>query len=80
MRRLRIAYLPASLRPGGAERQMLALRTGTGLAVGESREIETVMAWATEQSLLESDESVIRLTRRGRLLGNELFSRLLPGA
>jgi glycosyltransferase involved in cell wall biosynthesis len=25
MRRLRIAYLPASLRPGGAERQMLAL-------------------------------------------------------
>ena len=25
MRRLRVAYLPASLRPGGAERQMLAL-------------------------------------------------------
>lgn len=60
------------------ERAMLALRTGTGLVVGESPEIEAVVAWGTAQQLLESDESVVRLTRRGRLLSNELFARLLP--
>lgn len=61
-----------------AERAMLALRTGTGLAVGESREIEHTIAWGRDHRLLESDESAIRLTRRGRLLSNELFARLLP--
>lgn len=63
-----------------AERAMLALRTGTGLEVGQTPEMETVIAWGTEQSLLESDESVVRLTRRGRLLSNELFARLLPAS
>ncbi|HEY8135070.1 MAG TPA: radical SAM family heme chaperone HemW [Candidatus Limnocylindrales bacterium] len=63
-----------------AERAMLALRTGSGLIVGEMPGIETVIAWGTEQSLLESDESVVRLTRRGRLLSNELFARLVPAA
>jgi oxygen-independent coproporphyrinogen-3 oxidase len=61
-----------------AERAMLALRTGSGLVVGDTPAIASVIAWATEQSLLESDASVVRLTRRGRLLSNELFARLLP--
>jgi oxygen-independent coproporphyrinogen-3 oxidase len=60
------------------ERAMLALRTGSGLVVGETPGIETAIAWGTEESLLESDESVVRLTRKGRLLSNELFARLLP--
>jgi oxygen-independent coproporphyrinogen-3 oxidase len=60
-----------------AERAMLALRTGTGLVVGDTPEIGTVIAWGMEQRLLESDESVVRLTRKGRLLSNELFARLL---
>ena len=63
-----------------AERAMLALRTGSGLPVGDTPEIESVIAWGTEEALLESDESVVRLTRRGRLLSNELFARLLPAA
>lgn len=63
-----------------AERAMLALRTGSGLAVGETPGIEAVIEWGTEQSLLEFAESVVRLTRRGRLLSNELFARLLPDA
>ncbi|HUP82891.1 MAG TPA: radical SAM family heme chaperone HemW [Candidatus Limnocylindria bacterium] len=61
-----------------AERVMLALRTGSGLAVGESRQAEPAIAWGMEQRLLETDASVVRLTRRGRLLSNELFARLLP--
>jgi oxygen-independent coproporphyrinogen-3 oxidase len=63
-----------------AERTILALRTGSGLVVGDTPEIESVIAWGTEETLLESDESVVRLTRRGRLLSNELFARLLPAA
>lgn len=62
-----------------AERAMLTLRTGSGLVIGETPEIDTAIAWGREQRLLESDESVVRLTRRGRLLSNELFARLLPG-
>jgi oxygen-independent coproporphyrinogen-3 oxidase len=63
-----------------AERAMLALRTGSGLVVGDSPAIASVIAWGAERNLLESDESVVRLTRRGRLLSNELFARLLPAA
>lgn len=61
-----------------AERAMLALRTGSGLAVGQTPAIDTAIAWGREQRLLESGESVVRLTRKGRLLSNELFERLLP--
>jgi oxygen-independent coproporphyrinogen-3 oxidase len=63
-----------------AERAMLALRTGTGLVIGTNPEIAPVIAWGMTERLLESDESVVRLTRRGRLLSNELFARLLPAA
>jgi oxygen-independent coproporphyrinogen-3 oxidase len=61
-----------------AERAMLALRTGSGLVVGDSQAIESVIAWGMEERLVETDESIVRLTRRGRLLSNELFARLLP--
>ena len=65
-----------------AERQILALRTQSGLdrQGSDQSELSAVLAWGREQELLESDESVVRLTRRGRLLSNELFARLLPAA
>jgi oxygen-independent coproporphyrinogen-3 oxidase len=61
-----------------AERAMLALRTGTGLAVGEISAMGAALEWGLTERLLESDQSAVRLTRRGRLLSNELFARLLP--
>jgi oxygen-independent coproporphyrinogen-3 oxidase len=61
-----------------AERIMLALRTDSGVKIGAAPGSTDVLVWGTEQRLLESDESVLRLTRRGRLLSNELFARLLP--
>jgi coproporphyrinogen III oxidase-like Fe-S oxidoreductase len=57
---------------------MLALRTGTGLAVGEISAMGAALEWGLTERLLESDQSAVRLTRRGRLLSNELFARLLP--
>jgi oxygen-independent coproporphyrinogen-3 oxidase len=61
-----------------AERAMLALRTDGGLRAGDMAELSAVLDWGLTERLLESDESAIRLTRRGRLLSNELFARLLP--
>ena len=61
-----------------AERVMLALRTDAGFVGGEGPEIESAIDWGITERLLESTESAVRLTRRGRLLSNELFSRLLP--
>ncbi len=60
-----------------AERAILALRTEAGLDRQQS-ELSEVLDWGIGLQLLESDESVVRLTRRGRLLSNELFSRMLP--
>jgi oxygen-independent coproporphyrinogen-3 oxidase len=85
------AYLAAlsagRLPPGGAdsadsetahaEQAILALRTSRGID-SKTAPMKTVLNWGISQSLLESDESVVRLTRRGRLLSNELFARLLP--
>jgi oxygen-independent coproporphyrinogen-3 oxidase len=80
----------ARLPPGGsettdqataqAERAILALRTGTGLDRQHSdrSDLAEALAWGRTHSLLEADESAVRLTRRGRLLSNELFARLLP--
>ncbi len=62
-----------------AERAILALRTSTG-ARSDARELRTVLDWGREQRLLESVGSAVRLTRRGRLLSNEVFARLLPDA
>ncbi|MEO8626235.1 MAG: radical SAM family heme chaperone HemW [Candidatus Limnocylindrales bacterium] len=62
-----------------AEQAILALRTSSGLE-SAAPEMSAVLDWGRDQSLLESAESAVRLTRRGRLLGNELFARLLPAA
>jgi oxygen-independent coproporphyrinogen-3 oxidase len=60
-----------------AELAILALRTSTGLE-SATHGLESVLAWGREQDLLESAESAVKLTRKGRLLSNELFSRILP--
>lgn len=36
------------------------------------------LQWAEDRGLLECDQCSVRLTRRGRLLSNEVFERLLP--
>ncbi|MEP7360613.1 MAG: coproporphyrinogen III oxidase, partial [Chloroflexota bacterium] len=63
-----------------AELAILALRTELGLRRQqlEQSELSAVLDWGIDQRLLESDESAVRLTRRGRLLSNELFARMLP--
>ena len=59
-----------------AESTILRLRTAGGVpsvALGEQ------LAWAVGNSLVEpAGEDRVRLTVRGRLLSNELFSRLMP--
>jgi oxygen-independent coproporphyrinogen-3 oxidase len=87
--------VPARLPPGAtettdeataqAELAILALRTRFGLkselsGLSDQSDLSNALAWGREQRLVEADESVIRLTRRGRLLSNELFARLLPAA
>jgi oxygen-independent coproporphyrinogen-3 oxidase len=83
----------AALPPGGsevldpqvaaAERVILALRLDRGIAEAEASEppLAEVRSWAESAGLVESvdldGETRIRLTTRGRLLGNELFSRLV---
>lgn len=79
---------PPRLPPGGsetvtaatgvAERAMLALRTRDGvppwLAVDPG--VAEALAWGRAAGLVQLDRPA--LTRRGRLVGNELFMRLLP--
>jgi oxygen-independent coproporphyrinogen-3 oxidase len=66
-----------------AERVILALRLDRGIAEAEASEspLAEVRSWAESAGLVESvdldGETRIRLTTRGRLLGNELFSRLV---
>ncbi len=70
-----------------AERAILRLRTVAGLPRewSERPEYRSAIAWALDNGLLEEfvnadNEEGVRLTRRGRLLSNELFSRLLAPA
>jgi oxygen-independent coproporphyrinogen-3 oxidase len=65
-----------------AEQAILALRTRTGLKseVTDRSAFRDALAWGTDQRLLEPSGSAVRLTRRGRLLSNEIFARLLPAA
>jgi putative oxygen-independent coproporphyrinogen III oxidase len=65
-----------------AEQAILALRTHIGLEsdVTDRSGFAETLAWGTEHHLLESTGSAIRLTRKGRLLSNEIFARLLPTA
>ena len=64
-----------------AERVILALRLDTGLPAAEASAPESPLAphlvWALDAGLLEAAGDVVRLTTRGRLLSNELFSRLV---
>ncbi len=60
-----------------AERTMLELRTRSGTAADPS---QPAFVWAASNGLLEAAGTRVRLTRRGRLLSNELFARLMPDA
>ena len=67
---------PGRLEPAPVNESMiLALRTSTGVP----REVlSDSLAWAVAHGLVEdADGGNVRLTRRGRLLSNELFARLL---
>ncbi len=81
---------PARLPPGGdepldrpaleAEAAILALRTSDGLdaAVPDSPRFAEPLEWALDAGLLEHvAHDRLVLTRRGRLLSNELFARLV---
>lgn len=64
-----------------AEQAILRLRTSEGLTadLAVRREFRAAIAWGRANRLLEETEAGgIRLTRRGRLLSNEVFMRLLP--
>lgn len=55
---------------------VLGLRTSKGVP---GRALGSALAWARAEALVEpAQHANVRLTRRGRLLSNELFSRLLP--
>lgn len=70
-------------RVAAAERVILALRLDRGVAEAEASEppLALFRSWAEGAGLLESivldGEPRVHLTTRGRLLSNELFSRLL---
>jgi oxygen-independent coproporphyrinogen-3 oxidase len=61
------------------EAAMLALRTRTGIAltVLDQDELGGPLLWALENRLLERHGEALVLSRRGRLLSNELFARLV---
>ncbi len=65
-----------------AEATILGLRLDTGLALADAEggPLAPHLAWALDAGLLEpfvDDGPRVRLTTRGRLLSNELFSRLV---
>jgi oxygen-independent coproporphyrinogen-3 oxidase len=68
---------PASTGPG--EAAMLALRTSAGLPLEalDRPSLAAALAWGIETHLLAPSGPRLRLTRRGRLLSNELFTRLV---
>ena len=79
---------PARLPPGGsetideatasAEELILGLRTAHGVNLELAAQQSDVLAWALEAGLVEeAPAGRVRLTLRGRLLSNELFSRLI---
>ena len=80
---------PPRLPPGGsetpdgraviAERMILGLRLGRGLPTAwlDWAPLDAVGPWAVDRGLAEVVEGRLRLTTRGRLLSNEVFSRLV---
>jgi oxygen-independent coproporphyrinogen-3 oxidase len=83
------ALTPASgaeprLPPGGAtpanatDHAITALRTRRGLVISELREEQVaILRWGATVGLVEALGDRFVLTRRGRLLSNELFARLV---
>ena len=66
----------------GVEATILGLRLDTGLALADAEggPLAPHLAWALDAGLLEpfvDGGPRVRLTTRGRLLSNELFSRLV---
>lgn len=70
-----------------AETAMLGLRLAEGVSLAAFSERYGADFWATfdqrlsdirELDLLDGTEGRVRLTARGRMLGNEVFARLLP--
>ncbi len=60
------------------ERLLLGLRVDDGVAEAELQGSRgTALAWGLEHQLLDRSAGRLRLTRRGRLLGNEVFARLV---
>ena len=73
---------PVDAESAAGEATILALRLDTGLALddAEAGPLAPHLGWALDAGLLEryrDPESRVRLTTRGRLLSNELFSRLV---
>jgi oxygen-independent coproporphyrinogen-3 oxidase len=70
-----------AIEPGAAEaeRLILGLRLDAGIerAAAETEDRRDAMSWALDVGLLEIAGERVRLTRRGRLLSNEVFARLL---
>jgi oxygen-independent coproporphyrinogen-3 oxidase len=62
-----------------AERAILGLRLDDGIAMDEALDgpVAPHLDWAEERGLLERVDGRVRLTTAGRLLSNELFSRLV---
>jgi oxygen-independent coproporphyrinogen-3 oxidase len=60
-----------------SESAVLRLRTSAGI---EASTRSPAFDWARANDLLQTDGNRLQLTRRGRLLSNELFVRLLPDA
>jgi coproporphyrinogen III oxidase-like Fe-S oxidoreductase len=63
-----------------AERAILALRTREGIDAATARlpAVAPALAWAFEAGLAMRHAGRVVLTMRGRLLGDEVFMRLLP--
>jgi len=70
-----------------AETAMLGLRLAQGISLAAFRERYGVDFWPTFEQrlrdihplgLLEEEDGWVRLTARGRMVGNEVFARLLP--
>src|SRR5215203_4284375 len=58
-----------------AERLILGLRLNDGVVLGPTR--PPALTWALDAGLLQAAGDRVRLTRRGRLLSNEVFARLI---
>ena len=63
-----------------AERAILGLRLCEGIEAASADDpvLSVGLAWAHAEGLVATSEGRTSLTRRGRLLANEVFARLLP--